>query len=129
MARKGGSASGMNMSSACRQKETHIVRQILELRRQLCDEAGQLVVAHVVIPVLYMVPSQHLDLAHIILSLPLEKVDLFQELLLVMLQLPHRETSPPLAFWLRRWCSLRETTRADRRFQTRYFSNRSERTI
>ena len=37
-----------------------------------------------------MVPPEHLDLPNILITLPLEEVNLLEQLLLVVLELPHR---------------------------------------
>ena len=63
------------------------VRVSRVVRAQLRDELGHVaadfVVAHVVLPVLDVVPPEHLDLADALLILPLQEVDLLEELLLV----------------------------------------------
>lgn len=44
---------------------------------------------NIILPVLDVIPTQDLDLADVLVALPLQKVDLLQELLLVVLELPH----------------------------------------
>lgn len=60
-----------------------------QLVGDLANAAAQLVVLAIVLAVLHVVPAQDLDLTDIVFMLVVQKVDLFQELLLVMLELPH----------------------------------------
>ena len=53
--------------------------------------AGDLAVLDIVVAVLHVVAAQHLDLAHILVALPLQEVDLLEKLLLVKLELAHQE--------------------------------------
>ena len=64
--------------------------QLLQDAHEFGHHAAQLVVLLVVVAVLQVVPADHLDLAVVVLVLPLQEVDLLQELSLVELELPHR---------------------------------------
>ena len=59
-----------------------VLLEQLELCGQLGDGAGDLAVLDIVVAVLHVVAAQDLDLAHVLVALPLQEVDLLQQLLL-----------------------------------------------
>ena len=76
------------MSSIRSLSRIHLLQYVDELG----DHAAELVVLLVVVAILQVVPAHHLDLAVVVLVLPLQEVDLLEELLLVVLELAHRAT-------------------------------------
>jgi len=67
-----------------------VLLQQLGLGGELRNEPSHLAVLDVVVAVLHVVAPQHLDFAHILVALPLQEVDLLEQLLLVELELAHR---------------------------------------
>ena len=63
--------------------------ELLEDADELGDHAAELVVLFVVVAILQVIPAHHFDLAVVVLGLSLEEVHLLEELLLVILELPH----------------------------------------
>ena len=61
--------------------------QLLELVDKLRNLATQLVVLDIVFPALNVVPPEDLNLAEVVVGLPLQKVDFLQQFLLVVLEL------------------------------------------
>lgn len=66
-----------------------VLLEKLQLGGKFSDETCDFAIFDIVVAVLHVVPSQNLDLTNILVTFPLQEVDLLQQLLLVELQLPH----------------------------------------
>merc|ERR1719234_3028018 len=76
-----------------RSRHIHSVRgcriQVLDLSHNFSDFSGQLVVQSIVFPLLDAVPPHNLHLVQVVAHLPVDKVNLPQQLLLMELQFSH----------------------------------------
>ena len=66
-----------------------VLLQQLQLCSKLRDETSNFAVLDIVVTVLHVVPPQDLYLTHVLVALPLQEIDLLEQLLLVELQLAH----------------------------------------
>lgn len=73
----------LSHADACRVRGVQLAQHVCEAR----DEPHELVVAHVIVAVLDVIPSHDGQLSRIVFALPIQKIDLLEQLGLMVLEL------------------------------------------